>query len=230
MPYAIEDRRAFLERVGIGPTMRVLDLETDGVLPGILAGWAEPHPLALSRRPERLRALRLQGNERTGGLAADPSRLPLRTASLDAIVSYHGLHTLPGESLEPLAREAHRALRPDGRFATLLCVPEPRTPAQESGLHLARLLEARGDFQFHDHPPIARALRRAGFQGVTLTVVPRRVPVPDRWLRAHIAWAQEQGREDPALAPRARAYIESAEKVGEEMLPGVQVGGRRIVG
>lgn len=223
MPFAMEDRTAFLERVGVAPDERPLDYGPDGFLSLLLGERTERPVAACGPRPERLRWL----PEEVRAVACAPARLGFRSGHFDSLWSYQSLHSLPADLLGDWAREALRVVRVDGKVALLLLHFAPKSPAQRTAKALAELLEEAGLLHRHDPLKVEQMLHRAGFRDISLERVDRSVRVPDGWVRSHVEWAGEAAKRARRLEAIALAYQEAARKDGEEMLPAVQITGKR---
>lgn len=219
MPFAMEDRTAFLERVGVGPDERPLDFGPDGFLSLLLRERTEKPVAACGPRAERLRWL----PEEVQVVAGAPAKLPFRNGYFDSLWSYQSLHSLPADGVADWAREAFRVVRVEGKIALLLVHFAPKTPAQKTAKALAELLEEAGLLHRHDPLKVEQMLHRAGFKDISLERVERSVRVPDGWVRSHVEWAGEAARKVKRLEAMAKAYQEAAKQHGEEMLPAVQI-------
>lgn len=223
MPFAMEDRTAFLERVGVAPDERPLDYGPDGFLSLLLKERTERPVAACGPRAERLRWL----PEEVRAVACAPARLGFRSGHFDSLWSYQSLHSLPADLLGDWAREALRVVRVDGKVALLLLHFAPKSPAQRAAKALAELLEEAGLLHRHDPLKVEQMLHRAGFRDISLERVERTVRVPDGWVRSHVEWAGEAAKRAKRLEAMANAYSEAARRDGEEMLPAVQITGKR---
>lgn len=223
MPFAVGDRTAFLERVGVAPDERPLDFGPDGFLSLLLKERTERPVAACGPRPERLRWL----PEEVRAVAGAASSLPFRSGHFDSLWSYQSLHFLPANGLSDWALEAFRVVRVEGKIALLLHHFAPKSPGQRVAKALAELLEESGLLHRHDPLKVEQALHRAGFRDISLERVERAVRVPDGWVRSHVEWAGEAAKRAWRLEAMALAYQEAARKDGEEMLPAVQITAKR---
>ncbi|MEM3086857.1 MAG: methyltransferase domain-containing protein [Halobacteria archaeon] len=223
MPFAMEDRTAFLERVGVAPDERPLDYGPDGFLSLLLKERTEKPVAACGPRAERLRWL----PEEVRAAVCDPSKMGFRSGHFDSLWSYQSLHGVPGEALGDWAREAFRVVRAEGKIALLLLHFAPKSPGQKAAKALAELLEEAGLLHRHDPLKMEQWLHRAGFKEISLERVERSVRVPDGWVRSHIEWAGEAARKARRLEAMAKAYQETAKQHGEELLPAVQIAAKK---
>lgn len=183
MRYWMADQDSFIERVGLAPDMRVLDLVTDGHLCSALSGRVEEGVVAVGPIG-RLRGAMVQapGVEL---VACEPDILPFRDCSFHVVFSYHGLESYEPSRLDNVLSEVFRVLRPGGVVALLIRSSTPFTPAQEADLDLVRALESKSLLFLHDYGEVTRALGVAGFDDITMEIVRRDVPVPMEWRKAH---------------------------------------------
>jgi SAM-dependent methyltransferase len=173
-----------LDAVGAGPAVRLLDVASG---PGHLAHEAagrgaavvgcdvSPAMVAIARR------LYPEVEFRSG----DAEALPFDAASFDAVVMNYGLLHLSRPELA--IAEAHRVLRPGGRFAFTVWAPPER--ARGFGLILDAVAAVGNPgvplppgppfFRFADAAESTRTLEAAGFTAVRVVDVPQRWHLPD---------------------------------------------------
>lgn len=164
---------ALLARAEVGPGDRVLDIgcgtgsllvtlgrkEPDAVLTGL-----DPDPAALRRARRKAARAGVQVSLDRG--FAD--ELPYPDASLDRVLSSMMLHHLdPADRVRALA-EAHRVLRPGGRFV-LVDAAHSASGHHRMGGHLSRKMASKGE---PSEEALRALLESAGFSAVELTVEP----------------------------------------------------------
>jgi ubiquinone/menaquinone biosynthesis C-methylase UbiE len=165
---------ALLARAEVGPGDRVLDIgcgtgsllvtlgrkEPDAVLTGL-----DPDPAALGRARRKAARAGVQVSLDRG--FAD--ELPYPDASLDRVLSSMMLHHLDRADRARALTEAHRVLRPGGRFVLIDAAHSTGGHQHRMGGHLGRKMASNGE-------PSEEALRAsvgsAGFSAVQLTVEP----------------------------------------------------------
>lgn len=192
MRYWKADQEDFIDRVGVAPDTRVLDLSTDGHLCATLSERIE-QPVVATGTPRRVRGALVQAPD-AYLVACEADDLPFKSGSFDAVLTYHGLEMYPAERLAGILGEALRVLRPGGLFAALIRSSTAFTPAQEADLDLARALEKQGKLFLHEYGGITQALGEAGFEDITMEIVKRDVPVPEEWRKAHGQILKKLGR------------------------------------
>lgn len=130
-----------------------------GTVTTSLARAAGPGGLALGvdiSEPMLARAVRAESGPQVGFLRADAQRLPLRDATVDAVVSIAALQLIP----DPAAAlsEMARVLRPGGRLAVMV-------PTAGQTARLWRMLPNTGAHAFGDDE-IGDILQERGFVSV----------------------------------------------------------------
>ncbi|HEU4729485.1 MAG TPA: methyltransferase domain-containing protein [Kofleriaceae bacterium] len=119
---------------------------------------------------------------------ADAEALPFEAGTFDAAVSSYSINGLPRPEVG--VAEAHRVLRPGGRYAFVTwCVKEGNDLFQLTRAAVARHVTAGGDEPRSWAPAESAALlRAAGFANVQARVLPvaARVERPEQVL--HLAW------------------------------------------
>ena len=148
------------EWLNIPPGGVALDVGSGpGSVTAALAEAAAPNGLAIGvdiSEPMLARAVRNHAGPRTGFVRADAQRLPLRSETVDAVVSIAVLQLIP----DPAATlaEIARVLRPGGRLALMVPTAGPAGP-------LWKLLPNTGARFFSDDE-IADILEDHGFASV----------------------------------------------------------------
>jgi ubiquinone/menaquinone biosynthesis C-methylase UbiE len=173
-----------LAAAGLRPGMRVLDLAAGTGDQSLLAaqnvgasGSVVATDLSTSMLRAAEEAARDAGLHNIETLAADASTIDLPEAGFDAAICRFGLMFLP--DLHAALVRVHRALKPGGRFATLVWSTEDKNPyiALQLGVvrdmgrlpslppTLARTVSLSGPGQ------LERALKEAGFQDIQVSSV-----------------------------------------------------------
>lgn len=161
-PYVDE----LLAAVQLAPGMRLVDIACGTGVGVAEAARRGAQTLGVDFSPEML----AQASRRNGGLAflqADAQHLPVEDSVLDAAISNFGMHHV--ERPELALAEAHRVLRPGGRFAFTFWVKPQDNPAwrllQEAVAAHGRLdvPMPAGDDAHNSIEGFARLAARAGF-------------------------------------------------------------------
>jgi SAM-dependent methyltransferase len=222
----VNDRLVELAAVRAGA--RVLDIATGSGEPALTAARAagqsghvvavdmSPGMLAIAR--ERLQAAGLTNVEL---VESDAESLSLAPESFDAVVCRWGLMFMP--DLDGLMRGLHRALKPDGRFATAVWSVADKVPicgiARDSIRQITGITpppNAPDPTKLADTSILEGALSRAGFRDVTIErlIVTFEFPSPDAFadFRGHIGGTRAMLAKMPAeVARRVRdAVVTSA--------------------
>lgn len=173
-----------LDAAGVGPGVRVLDEATG---PGYVAAAAAARG-AIVTAGDFSAAMVAEARRRHPGLdvqEADAEALPFADGSFNAVVMNFGVLHLAQPDVA--FAEAHRVLRPEGRFAFTVWA----TPELSVGLGMVlRAIETHGTtevplpsgppfFRFSDTAECRRALEAIGFTDVQTTVLPLLWRFPD---------------------------------------------------
>jgi SAM-dependent methyltransferase len=188
---AVNDR--LVELAGVRAGGRVLDIATGSGEPALTAARAvgqsgrvvavdmSPGMLAVAR--ERIEAAGLTNVEL---VESDAESLSLEPHSFDAVVCRWGLMFMP--DLDGVIRGLHRALKPDGRFATAVWSVADKVPfcgiARDSIRRITGIAPAPNALdptRLADTSILQRALSGAGFRDVTIErlIVTFEFPSPD---------------------------------------------------
>ena len=173
-----------LDAAGVGPGVRVLDEATG---PGYVAAAAAARE-AIVTAGDFSAAMVAEARRRHPDLdiqAADAEALPFPDGSVDAVVMNIGVLHLAQPDLA--FAEAHRVLRPGGRFAfTAWATPEVSVglgmvlrATQTHGTSEVPLPSGPPFFRFSDPEECRRALEAVGFTDVLSTVLPLLWRFPD---------------------------------------------------
>ena len=125
----------------------------------------------------------VSGDAASDAVQADMRRLPLRGASVDAVVAFYSLIHIPPRDIEGVVREIWRVLRPGGYLAvtTHSSVPEERAGSERldgGGIRVEEMLgqPVELDFYFYGAGEMTEALEATGFVMVDAS---ERDPYPD---------------------------------------------------
>jgi SAM-dependent methyltransferase len=180
-----------LELVGLAPGMRVLDLGTGTGEQAIDAAQLvgpTGHVLATDVDPAMLRgvdeAIRAAGVTNVETRQGDAQALDVAPGSFDAAIARQLLMLVPEPSR--VVNVAHRALRPDGRFAASVFATAERNPFLATPLAIARRVgglpepdpRAPGMFALGGPGAAAELLRAAGFSDVSSRTLAMPIPLP----------------------------------------------------
>ncbi len=235
MPYAVYDRDAFVTRTGLGPDMKVLNIGPDYITASQVARSVETAAAVAVTDMGLAQGIRSTSINKLAPVVTNYSHQPFKGNCFDVIFSYHGVNYIhPGE-VPGLLKEANRILKENGRFASMVWSLKPTNKAQSSHLMLLGILEKLGMLYLHQFDEISRWLEGAGFEEITMELVSRNIPVPDKWVRTHLKWLECGTDKYPGKKVTTSSDIDKAiedykthvKEHGEELLPSIQFTARR---
>jgi SAM-dependent methyltransferase len=167
-----------LEAVGAKPGMRLLDVACGPGYAAVLAHRRGCVPVGIDFSSSMIASAR-DANPSLDFREGDAENLEFEEASFDAVVMNFGMLHLADP--DRAIAEAHRVLRPSGRFAFTVWDAPPKTAAFDIVLSAVRkfgnmdvpLPEGPPFFRFSDPVECARSLAAAGFSNVRSIVVPQ---------------------------------------------------------
>jgi len=234
MPYAVYDRDAFVTRTGLGPDMKVLNIGPDHITASQVAKSVETAVAAAVPDAGQARGIRSTSNK-VAPVVTNYNHQPFKGNCFDIIFSYHAVNYIQPGEVPGLLKEVNRILKENGRFASMVWSLKPTNKAQSSHLMLLGILEKLGMLYLHQFDEISRWLEGSGFEEITMELVSRNIPVPDKWVRTHLKWL-ERGTDNysgnkvtisPDFDKAIEDYKIHVKKHGEELLPSIQFTARR---
>ena len=193
-PYAKQDRLEFLERIGISPDARILEIGADGNFLHFLEGKTEHDCVSLAATASIAKGSKfIFSNEKTAVIVSVLDGAPFRDNTFDAVFSYQFLNLVSPEELPGVFSETARVLKKEGRFAFIVRSGTPLEESQKYDLLLAEILGSLDSFWMHEHEFLIKVLRESGFGDITMDVVKRKIQVPERWIKLRIASLREKG-------------------------------------
>jgi demethylmenaquinone methyltransferase/2-methoxy-6-polyprenyl-1,4-benzoquinol methylase len=159
-------REFLIERTGVGPSGRVLDLCTgtgavalrarQATGPAGLAVGLDFSPGMIRKAREKVQAGGLEG---VALVVGDAACLPFASESFDAVTCSHAMYELHPEARERTLREAHRVLRTGGQFLMMEhCEPTRPVARFLYRVRLGALGSASSRDFARDEGPYLRAL------------------------------------------------------------------------
>ena len=235
MPYAVYDRDAFVTRTGLGPDMKVLNIGPDHITASQVARSVETAVAAAVPDAGQARGIRSISTNKVAPVVTNYNHQPFKGNCFDIIFSYHAVNYIQPGEVPGVLKEANRILKENGRFASMVWSLKPTNKAQSSHLMLLGILEKVGMLYLHQFDEISRWLEGAGFEEITMELVSRNVPVPDKWVRTHLNWLEcsidnYSGKKvtvSPDIDKAIEDYKTHVKEHGEELLPSIQFTARR---
>jgi len=235
MPYAVYDRDAFVTRTGLGPDMKVLNIGPDYITASQVARSVETAAAVAVPEMGLAQGIRSTSIRKVAPVVTNYSHQPFKGNCFDVIFSYHAVNYVQPGEVPGLLKEANRILKENGRFASMVWSLKPTNKAQSSHLMLLGILEKLGMLYLHQFDEISRWLEGAGFEEITMELVSRNIPVPDKWVRTHLKWLKCGTDKYPGKKVTASSDIDKAiedykthvKEHGEELLPSIQFTARR---
>jgi hypothetical protein len=216
MPYAAGDRKEFINRSGINPAARILDL--GGVL-------YEELPSSVSGITTR--------KQLSNAVIIKPALIPFKGAVFDAVVSYHYFDLIPKDMIGYVFREAARVLKKDSKFSFIVQLWAPQNEAQRSSLFFNEFLKASGAIYAHEFTDITRELSDSGFCDITVETIKRDIIIPSDFVKLHLMLLgnlvkKEQEEGVTGIKILAKQYFEHVKEYGEAMLPALHFMAKKI--